>query len=124
METVEKLATRTTRRRVVSTGAKFAYTAPLVAASFKLSTRGAFAQTVSPAGFCGHSVGINGGCMGACSATCPGHAGSCHQDICDARCPNGTTDRQCDNLGLCDPGNYTCTPTGMGATVDAHYVGP
>ena len=43
-------ATSTTRRTVVKTGAKLAYAAPLVAASFKLSTASGLA--VSPNGAC------------------------------------------------------------------------
>jgi hypothetical protein len=43
MHSTDIVEHRTTRRRVVTTGAKLAYAAPLVAASFKLSTHGAAA---------------------------------------------------------------------------------
>jgi hypothetical protein len=39
----DSIATSTTRRRVLKTGAKLAYVAPLVAASFKLNAHGALA---------------------------------------------------------------------------------
>ena len=44
----DQLARTTTRRTVVKTGAKFAYAAPLVAATMKLSTGGAGAVSGAP----------------------------------------------------------------------------
>ena len=44
----DQLGTQVTRRRVVGTGAKLAYAAPLVAASFKLRSVSAF-DAISPA---------------------------------------------------------------------------
>jgi hypothetical protein len=48
----DALAARTTRRRILATGTKLAYAAPLVAASLKISAGPAFAQVVSPGGGC------------------------------------------------------------------------
>ena len=50
---LEELVTAgTTRRRFVGTGAKLAYTAPLIAASFKMSAQAAGAVVVSGVGGC------------------------------------------------------------------------
>ena len=65
------LAAPTTRRAVVKTGAKLAYAAPLVAASFKLTGRGA-AAAVSQLD-CGQDVcndGFPGTCAGQDDPTC------------------------------------------------------
>ena len=66
-EMSEQLQSRPTRRVVVATGAKLAYTVPIVAASLKVS--GVSAQAVGPrGGICVHSSGTNGGCMPACTS--------------------------------------------------------
>jgi hypothetical protein len=49
-ELVNRLESETTRRTVVKTGAKLAYIAPAVAASFKLSASSVGAQGASPVG--------------------------------------------------------------------------
>ena len=116
----EANSSTTTRRRVVKTGAKIAYAAPLVAASMHLSRSSGLA--VSPVGgdVCAHSIGINGGCMGACAAA--GCTGNVCNDICGngqnpGACPPGTgDDNPCCNAGYCVPSNYTC-PAGT-------YTGP
>jgi hypothetical protein len=62
----EQLSRGTTRRTVVTTGAKLAYAAPLVAASFGLTARGALAACggVTPLSF----TGVDGDplCCGCC----------------------------------------------------------
>lgn len=61
------------RRRIVKAGAKLAYAAPLVAASFKLAANGALAQRVTcPAGYDYVPVGPSG------------HAECCHCPKCTA----------------------------------------
>jgi hypothetical protein len=126
-ELEEKLTTATTRRSVVKTGVKLAYAAPLVAASFKLSARGAGAQTLSPTEeeACNHSNGLNGGCMGACTSsdaadTCGSGGNFCDgvdidpdspsgQGPCQEFCPSGQGgENPCCNPGLCDSGNFVC----------------
>ena len=49
---VDRLEDKTTRRTVVKTGAKIAYVAPAVAASFKMSAMSAGAQRASPVAGC------------------------------------------------------------------------
>jgi hypothetical protein len=63
----DQLSRGTTRRTVVTTGAKLAYAAPLVAASFALTARGALAACggQTPIGFTG--VGGEALCCGCCS---------------------------------------------------------
>jgi hypothetical protein len=121
LESIEQLQTRPTRRTVVATGAKLAYAAPIVAASFKVSAINALAQ-VSPGAPCGHSTGPNGGCKGACTSA--GFTG----DQCNVICGNGQTtgacpvgqggDNPCCNPGYCDPDNFEETNTG-----DPRYTG-
>jgi hypothetical protein len=105
----EQLHARSTRRTVVATGAKLAYAAPIVAASFKVS--GVYAQTAISGGFCGHSTGTNGGCLPACTSA--GFTGAQCGPICGTgqstgACPVGQGgDNPCCNPGYCDPGNYS-----------------
>jgi hypothetical protein len=119
-ELSEQLYSRSTRRTVVATGAKLAYAAPIVAASFKVS--GVNAQAIS-GGFCGHSTGINGGCMPACTSA--GFTGAQCGPICGTgqftgACPVGQGgDNPCCNPGYCVPTNYTA-----GAGGNPVYVGP
>lgn len=119
-------SSRATRRAVVATGVKVAYTAPILAASFKLSASKAFAIS---GGFCGHSTGTNGGCLPACTAAadahhCPQPGNQCN-DICGqgqstGACPVGQGgDNPCCNPGYCDPANYICSNTG-----GVKYTGP
>lgn len=126
----DTLATATTRRSIVKTGVKLAYSAPLVAVTFKLGTRHAGAQTVvSPGGEegCFHSVGGSdgGGCMSACANSaagdeCGGAGNLCDgtdvdsddpsgQGPCQDYCPVGQGgDNPCCNDGLCNPNNFVC----------------
>jgi hypothetical protein len=72
--------------------------------------------------FCGHSVGPNGGCKGACSSA--GFTGNQCNPICGngqfrGFCPVGQGgDNPCCNAGLCDPKNFKL----VGGVVT--YVGP
>jgi len=120
-ELSEQLQSRPTRRVVVATGAKLAYTVPIVAASLKVSGVNA-AVPISPVGGCGHSTGPNGGCMGACTST--GFTGAQCGPICGTgqftgACPVGQGgDNPCCNPGYCNPDNF-----GLVNGV-ATYVGP
>lgn len=110
-----------TRRKVVITGAKLAYAAPLVAASFHLGARGVGAQGASPVG-CFHSIGGDDGegCMGACTSTgctgqaCDGCNGGAHP--CDACCTAAGGHNVCPNADYCDADCFTCT-SGVAAFV-------
>jgi hypothetical protein len=120
-ELSEQLHSRSTRRTVVATGAKLAYAAPIVAASFKMS--GVNAQALSPVGGCFHSTGTNGGCMPACTSA--GFTGAQCGPICGTgqftgACPVGQGgDNPCCNPGYCVPTNYSA-----GAGGNPVYVGP
>jgi hypothetical protein len=134
---IDELQRTTTRRTVVATGAKLAYAAPLLAASFQLGARGAGAQTIS--GFCGHSVGgpDGKGCMSACGQKCPPGSGA----VCDGQdsdpnnpdggqgpcwtyCPGAQGDENpCTSAGLCDPGNFVCC-TRVSGEPYVLYIGP
>jgi hypothetical protein len=116
----DQVDSQSTRRTVVATGVKLAYVAPIVAASLKVSALSASAAVTGA--FCGHSVGTNGGCMGACtSARLP-------VKVCDVICGTGQivgacpvvpgSDNPCCNPGYCIPANFKLTNTG-GA-----YIGP
>lgn len=115
----DTLATATTRRTIVKTGAKLAYVAPLVAVSFQVSQRGVGA--VTPGGACGHSVGgiSGGGCMAACTSTgCTGEAcDGCDApnpegDPCEACCSNIHPElgkgNPCPSEKYCDPACFAC----------------
>jgi hypothetical protein len=119
-EMSEQLQSRPTRRVVVATGAKLAYTVPIVAASLKVS--GVNAQAISPIkDNCFHSSGTNGGCMPACTST--GLTGDQCNNICGngqdtGACPVGQGGgNPCCNPGYCDPNNYdVATGTYTGPT--------
>ena len=72
--------------------------------------------------FCGHSVGANGGCKGACTAA--GFTGNQCNPICGngqfvGACPVGQGgDNPCCNTGYCNPANFVSNGSG-GVT----YVG-
>jgi hypothetical protein len=87
---VDELQTSTTRRTVIRTGAKMAYAAPLVAASFKLSSTAVGAQQVSG--------GPNPECAGS---TC-GSFTSCSSGNPDCVCASTNQG------GLCIPGSTNC----------------
>jgi hypothetical protein len=57
----ERAATSVTRRTIVKTGIRLAYAAPLVAASFKLTTDGALAA-ICPPGYQGVQLSIGPSC--------------------------------------------------------------
>jgi len=115
-ELSEQLQSRPTRRVVVATGAKLAYTVPIVAASLKVS--GLNAAAISGGGICAHSSGTNGGCLPTCTARavatgCPNPGNQCN-DICGngqatGACPVGSGGgNPCCDPAFCEPGNYTC----------------
>ena len=114
------LESSVSRRRIVGTGVKLAYAAPVVAASFKLNA--AAAQTVSVAciaGECGAPV-ICGG-EGTCACRNVARTTACLQDeFCgdtskcstDSECPGGWCFPAADNC--CDDGNNYCVfPCGV-----------
>ena len=83
----------------------------------------AFAQSAgSPAGGgCFHSLGLNGGCMPACTSV-PGCTGNGCQIPCNTYCRVGQgANNPCCNPGLCQPSNFTCT--GQGSSNVATYHG-
>jgi hypothetical protein len=63
----EQFSRGTTRRTVVTTGAKLAYAAPLVAASFGLTARGALAACGGATPFSFTGVGGEALCCGCCA---------------------------------------------------------
>jgi hypothetical protein len=99
-----------TRRRVVTTGAKLAYAAPLVAVSFKLSERGVGAT--SPTLQCFHSTGLNGGCKPVCTSTgcsgnaCDGCNGGNHP--CDVCCTDPGGQNKCPSDKYCTKACFAC----------------
>jgi hypothetical protein len=118
----EQLDSRSTRRVVVATGVKLAYTVPIVAASLKLSTLSASAAVTGA--FCGHSVGTNGGCMPACTNNGRFTGKQCGV-ICGTgqsvgACPVGQGgDNPCCNPGYCNPANFV-----RGTNGNPVYTGP
>jgi hypothetical protein len=126
-EMAEQPRPQVTRRTVVATGAKLAYAAPIVAASFKVS--GVNAQAISPVGGCFHSTGTNGGCMPTCTSVV--EAAGCTQagQKCGVICGTGQSagacpvgqggDNPCCNAGYCDPANFE-----ISTTCEVSYTGP
>jgi hypothetical protein len=111
-------------RKAAVTGAAAAWAAPIVQT---VAATPAFAQgTGTPAGGgCFHSVGVNGGCMGACGTKCGGNqCNVAHGGPCGTYCPPGTgSDNPCCNPGLCDPNNFVCGPQGGTATYTGSLAG-
>jgi hypothetical protein len=97
----QQLETNITRRRIIGTGAKLAYAAPLVAASFKVSK--AAAQVVSGeciAGTCSAPTICGDRC--ACRTVAEGNICLQQQRCSDLQtCPTGT----------CPSGFYCLTPS-------------
>ena len=96
------------RRTIVSTGAKLAYAAPIVAASFKLSAFSAQAQTASP-----------GVVVGSCPAAgCPAGQKCCRTESGMSAC--------CPDTAFCCAGSYSdgTEYLGCGGTcANAPYAG-
>jgi hypothetical protein len=66
-----ELGPQVTRRRIVTTGAKLAYAAPLVAVSFKLTGSGALAATpICPATYTPDEKNVAFGGPACCRCTC------------------------------------------------------
>ena len=125
-ELKSQLGGSTSRRKIVTTGAKMAYAAPLVAASFKLSAHAAGA--IRPGGECETFACGGGLCLGtfddpieercACFETVarPGH-GICNGDFfCGG--PTCTSDADC-GAGTC----VTNTCCGLGVQLCAPPCG-
>ena len=111
-EITRQLGTSTTRRTVVKTGAKIAYAAPIVAASFKLTAMGASAvsgeRCQKDAACAGASVCSNGTC--ACFLS-DGNTGFCFAR--EFSC--GEFPVTCTTSATCPPG-YACAQTCCGQT--------
>jgi len=89
------LKKRISRRSVVKTGGKLAYAAPLVAASFKLSSHGADAVTaVCPAGYTFVAIGPHTGPATCCKCACTTFTGTLVQSADGPHCvdPQGPFD--------------------------------
>ncbi len=116
-----KVERREFLRKAAATGVAAAWAAPMIQT---VAATPAFAQTAgTPSqGGCFHSVGDNGGCMGACtSAGCTGN--QCN-DVCQRYCPPGTgNDNPCCNPGLCNPANFSCAGGGAVATYSGSLSG-
>lgn len=98
----ESLATATTRRTVLKTGAKLAYAAPIVAMSFQVSQRGAGAVTPVGGG-CFHSINAQEGKLSGCQEACTA-AANCTGELCDGfGGPADETPGPCEDCNL--PGN-------------------
>ena len=108
----DRIQARTTRRTVVKTGAKLAYAAPIVAASFRLTNLNAAAQVGSPVicengGSCGNTTRCGPSCR---CFTSVDRGGFCHRvQLCSS-----TT--ACTSSNQCAPGHIcstsTCCPSG------------
>lgn len=116
-------------RRAAVTTAVAAWAVPVIET---VAATPAFAQTqgTPPQGECGHSTGLNGGCMGACGSVCGGDqcggssnpSGTQVEGPCTTYCrPGQGNDNPCANVGLCDPANFVCSSDKHGA---ATYIGP
>jgi len=117
-------------RKAAITTAAAAWAAPVIQT---VAATPAFAQaqgTPPPTeDGCAHSIGPNGGCMGACGSVCGGNQcggfanqGGQTEGPCTTYCPPGTgSENPCANPGLCDPGNFVCSEEREGA---ATYTGP
>ncbi|MCI0634011.1 MAG: twin-arginine translocation signal domain-containing protein [Actinobacteria bacterium] len=125
----EGLNRRDFLRKAAMTTAAAAWAAPVIQS---VAATPAFAQaqgTPPPTeDGCAHSVGPNGGCMGACASVCGGNQcggqGNRNQapGPCTVYCPPGTgSENPCANPGLCEPGNFVCSSDQQGV---ATYTGP
>jgi hypothetical protein len=114
---VDTLDAGTTRRRVLTTGAKLAYAAPLVAATYKLSASRTFAADACTEGEdCANGVVVNCGANGFCACVANVDGGfACVDRACSGvACKTGA---DCDS-GLCisapgccgDPNPFCGTP--------------
>ena len=110
-------AVTTTRRTIVTTGTKLAYAAPIVAATFKLSTNAA--EAVSPNGPCATFVCGNGPCVVTgqffdcfCfeNVATPGQ-GTCLGDFPCSGTASCTSDADCSGGGTCV--TNTCCGAGL-----------
>ena len=136
-EFVGQIDAQTTRRTIVKTGAKLAYAAPLVAASFKLSSRGAGAAVSfelckvdgscdNQNNTCGDAIGEFCGCLpttesgdssfciqhGPCGQTCASSSECpsgtrCVESCCGFACQNACGDHYEDDLAAKGAGRTT-----------------
>ncbi len=127
----EDLNRRDFLRKAALTTAAAAWAAPVIQT---VAATPAFAQaqgTPPPTSDepCGHSTGLNGGCMGACASVCGGNQCGGQSNgrnqvagPCTTYCaPGQGNDNPCANPGLCEPGNFVCSPDQQGV---ATYTGP
>jgi len=106
-------ASRLTRRKIVTTGTKLAYAAPVVAASFKLSGSGALAvewvwMTVITLEEQGYVIGSDPPCrVVICHATCSESGGNTHTGFSAIEIPSlcGETPEQALEAHLSNPGH-------------------
>jgi hypothetical protein len=107
----------TTRRRVITTGVKIAYAAPIVAASYKLSLTQTYAADACDSGEnCAEGIVVNCGANGFCACVANVDGGfACVDRVCSfTACSKGS---DCDS-GLCisapgccgDPDPFCGTP--------------
>jgi hypothetical protein len=116
MDTDGRFPTPTTRRTVVTTGAKLAYAAPLVAASFTVSALNVAAAT-SPPHFVCPPFGSDDGPQCNPGADC----------FCTTAVPSGrlicTTDLSCGGLRFCDDVTGAGCGAGDVCVVDEFFEG-
>lgn len=108
-------------RKAAATGVAAAWAAPLVNT---VAATPAFAQAgATPSqGGCFHSLGTNGGCMGACGNKCTGTQCGGQTGACTTHC-KGVQNNECCNTGLCNPDNFTCSTSGGDATYTGSLQG-
>lgn len=103
-----------TRRTVVKTGARLAYAAPLVAASFKLSASALAQEALSAATCNGGTCGDLEGCgddSGKCYCFATDIGGFCH------RCQSCDTVKPCSANSDCSPGSICSDNNCCGVSV-------
>jgi hypothetical protein len=97
----ERLATPATRRRIVMTGAKLAYAAPLVAVSFKLTGSGALAAApICPATYTPDENNVVFGGPACCRCTCS-LSGTGDYQASDDTCRHNGEDVGPSGTGIC-----------------------
>jgi hypothetical protein len=119
---VEQLETNVTRRRVIKTGAKLAYAAPLVALTYKTTAGSVMAaSTVCRGGDC---LNVNL-CGGSLTCVCRDADGTtpCLQDVFCGDTPQCTSSAQCPG-GFCIPAATNCCDDGFGYCVFPCGTGP
>jgi hypothetical protein len=111
-ETRDRLLHSTTRRKVIKSGVKLAYAAPLVAGSIKLSESGALAALSGGPFTCPAGAVDVCGPYTACGTTSGNNPCVCH------RTASGAT--LCGGFGACRPGEECNSDEDCGVIVSAH----